>query len=152
MTKFKDMELNNKTRIKLLVAIITLCIISILTCTHFIDTYIENYIKELKPVTYVTVNVINKTDDIVNIEYVNNDTINVYVEKNKNNKDSDKSFDAEVISKRGLNIRKDHTTKSESLGLLQYGEIIKISYTEGQWCKIANDEGWVFKDYIVQLK
>lgn len=149
-------RLNSDKKFKNLVITILICIVNIITCVVLLDKSIDKYIAELKPVTNVTVNINNNTNDIVNVNYnkkknVVNIDIDEKVASSQQSSNND-PFDVQVTSKIGLNIRKDHTTESDIIGLLRYGDIIKVSYCEGHWYKISNSDGWIFGDYVVQLE
>lgn len=153
--KFNN-RLNSDKKFKNLVITILICIVNIITCVVLLDKSIDKYIAELKPVTNVTVNINNNTNDIVNVNYnkkknVVNIDIDEKVASSQQSSNND-PFDVQVTSKIGLNIRKDHTTESDIIGLLRYGDIIKVSYCEGHWYKISNSDGWIFGDYVVQLE
>lgn len=153
--QFKN-KINSDKKFKNLVIAIMICIINIIACIVLLDKSIDRYIAELKPVTNVTVNINNNTNDIVTVNYnQKKNIVNVDIdEKIASSRQSPNNdpFDVQVTSKVGLNIRKDHTTESDIIGLLEYGDIVKISYCEGHWYKISDSDGWIFGDYVVQLE
>jgi hypothetical protein len=122
-------------------------IFSIIAINKEIDTYIE----EMKPEVFVE---INNVDVAVDVKEDGN-KIKVVVEgEEKIDITNDEPEEVEemyikVTSEQGLNIRQEPNIESERIGVLYYGEEVKILEESEQWYRI--EQGYVYKEYTIKI-
>ena len=132
--------------LKLFISIFVLCVFGIVLSTIAIDKQIDSYIEELK----TEIQIVNNTDDGVIITRDGNDIVIMVNPKEEIEEEviEPEVFYGEVTSMSGLNIRQEPSVESEKVGVLEYGETVKIIEDCGDWYK--TEGGYIFKDYVMK--
>ena len=131
--------------LKLFISIFVLCVFGIVLSTIAIDKQIDSYIEELK----TEIQIVNNTDDGVIITRDGNDIVIMVNPKDEPEEvNKPEAFYGEVTSMSGLNIRQEPSVESEKVGVLEYGETVKIIEDCGDWYK--TEGGYIFKDYVMK--
>ena len=132
--------------LKLFISIFVLCMFGIVLSTIAIDKQIDSYIEELK----TEIQIVNNTDDGVIITRDGNDIVIMVNPKEEIEEEviEPEVLYGEVTSMSGLNIRQEPSVESEKVGVLEYGETVKIIEDCGDWYK--TESGYIFKDYVMK--
>lgn len=134
--------------LKVFITLFVLCIVGIVFSTIAIDKQIDSYIDEMQ----TEIQIVNNSENEVIVETIDNKTIVTInpaedteeVTKEEKNEE----FYGLVTSTSGLNIREEPSVNSEKVGVLFYGEQVKILEDCGDWYRTEN--GFVFKDYVIK--
>ncbi len=138
------MKLNLKGKLLLLTAIV--CLIGIIVSPFIIDREINKYIEQISTEVTVNIDVINNTNDEVNIIEDNGNIIVTVDEESTLEEKTDLNINVRVISEVGLNIRENPTIDSEIVGTYSYGESVNVIEDEGDWYK--TNKGYIYKEYV----
>lgn len=144
-------QLPVKAKLKLFMIIFLVCFVGIITTSFMIDKKIESYIADMKSVININIEVINNTNDNVEVKKSDNSNIKVYINSKADSQVTEETSNAiseevTVTSKVGLNIRKKPTVESEKVGAYNYGERVKVIEDHGYWYK--TDLGFICKRYV----
>lgn len=134
--------------LKVFITLFVLCIVGIVFSTIAIDKQIDSYIDEIQ----TEIQIVNNSENEVIVETIDNKTI-VTINPAEDNEEVTKEeineeFYGLVTSTSGLNIRKEPSVNSEKVGVLFYGEQVKILEDCGDWYRTEN--GFIFKDYVIK--
>lgn len=134
--------------LKVFITLFVLCIVGIVFSTIAIDKQIDSYIDEMQ----TEIQIVNNSENEVIVETIDNKTI-VTINPAENTEEVTKEeineeFYGLVTSTSGLNIREEPSVNSEKVGVLFYGEQVKILEDCGDWYRTEN--GFVFKDYVIK--
>lgn len=140
-----------KAKLKLFMVIFLVCFIGIITTSFMIDKKIESYIADMKSVVNINIEVINNTNDIIEVKKSDNSDIKVYINSKADSQVTEETSnvipeEVTVTSKVGLNVRKEPTIESEKVGAYNYGERVKVIEDHGYWYK--TDLGFICKRYV----
>lgn len=134
--------------LKVFITLFVLCIVGIVFSTIAIDKQIDSYIDEMQ----TEIQIVNNSENEVIVETIDNKTIisiNPAEDTEEATKEEiNKEFYGLVTSTSGLNIREEPSVNSEKVGVLFYGEQVKILEDCGDWYRTEN--GFIFKDYVIK--
>lgn len=134
--------------LKVFITLFVLCIVGIVFSTIAIDKQIDSYIDEIQ----TEIQIVNNSENEVIVETIDNKTIisiNPAEDIEEVTKEEiNKEFYGLVTSTSGLNIREEPSVNSEKVGVLFYGEQVKILEDCGDWYRTEN--GFIFKDYVIK--
>lgn len=144
-------QLPIKAKIKMFSIIMLVCFIGLIASSFMIDKKINSYIADLKSVNNINVNVINNTDNNIDIEQYGND-IQVYINPEIEDMDVagvevtkiDKKY-VTITSEIGLNVRSKPSISSEKVGAINYGGIVLVTEEHNGWYK--TDLGFIYKKF-----
>lgn len=140
-----------KLSLRPLLILFVLCLTGMIFSIIAINKEIDSYIKEMKPEVFVE---INNVDVAVDVKEDGN-KIKVVVEGEEEiaitNDDPEEVEEMyiKVTSEQGLNIRQEPNIESERIGVLYYGEEVKILEESEQWYRI--EQGYVYKEYTIKI-
>lgn len=140
-----------KLSLRPLLILFVLCLTGMIFSIIAINKEIDTYIEEMKPEVFVE---INNVDVAVDVKEVGN-KIKVVVEgeeeiaiTNDEHEEVEEMY-IKVTSEQGLNIRQEPNIESERIGVLYYGEEVKILEESEQWYRI--EQGYVYKEYTIKI-
>lgn len=140
-----------KLSLRPLLILFVLCLTGMIFSIIAINKEIDSYIEEMKPEVFVE---INNVDVAVDVKEDGN-KIKVVVEGEEEiDITNDEPEEVEemyikVTSEQGLNIRQEPNIESERIGVLYYGEEVKILEESEQWYRI--EQGYVYKEYTIKI-
>lgn len=140
-----------KLSLRPLLILFVLCLTGMIFSIIAINKEIDTYIEEMKPEVFVE---INNVDVAVDVKEDGN-KIKVVVEGEEEiSITNDEPEEVEemyikVTSEQGLNIRQEPNIESERIGVLYYGEEVKILEESEQWYRI--EQGYVYKEYTIKI-
>lgn len=140
-----------KLSLRPLLILFVLCLTGMIFSIIAINKEIDSYIEEMKPEVFVE---INNVDVEVDVKEDGN-KIKVVVEGEEEiDITNDEPEEVEemyikVTSEQGLNIRQEPNIESERIGVLYYGEEVKILEESEQWYRI--EQGYVYKEYTIKI-
>lgn len=134
--------------LKVFITLFVLCIVGIVFSTIAIDKQIDSYIDEIQ----TEIQIVNNSENEVIVETIDNKTI-ISINPAENieevtKEEINEEFYGLVTSTSGLNIREEPSVNSEKVGVLFYGEQVKILEDCGDWYRTKN--GFIFKDYVIK--
>lgn len=138
-------------KIKMFLALFLICFVGIIASTVMIDKQIDSYIAEMKTNIDINIEIIDNTNSNVTIEQKDND-VKVYINPNNSDEIETDKVNEEyvvIVAKSGLNIRQEPSIESEKVGIINYGEKVKILEDHGEWYKTEN--GFIYKDYTIKI-
>lgn len=140
-----------KAKLQMFLLIFLVCFVGIIATSFMIDNEIESYIADMRSVININIEVINNTDDIVEVKKSDNGNVKVYIHSKTDKLITEKTSEetskqVKVISEVGLNIRKEPTIKSDKVGAYNYGETVQVIGDHGYWYK--TDLGFICKRYV----
>ena len=127
-----------KLSLRPLLILFVLCLTGMIFSIIAINKEIDSYIEEMKPEVFVE---INNVDVAVDVKEDGN-KIKVIVEGEEEiaitNDEPDEVEETyiKVTSEQGLNIRQEPNIESERIGVLYYGDEVKILEESEQWYRI----------------
>lgn len=140
-----------KLSLRPLLILFVLCLTGMIFSIIAINKEIDSYIEEMKPEVFVE---INNVDVAVDVKEDGN-KIKVVVEgeeeiaiTNDEPEEVEEMY-IKVTSEQGLNIRQEPNIESERIGVLYYGEEVKILEESEQWYRI--EQGYVYKEYVIKI-
>lgn len=140
-----------KLSLRPLLILFVLCLTGMIFSIIAINKEIDTYIEEMKPEVFVE---INNVDVAVDVKEDGN-KIKVVVEgeeeiaiTNDEHEEVEEMY-IKVTSEQGLNIRQEPNIESERIGVLYYGEEVKILEESEQWYRI--EQGYVYKEYTIKI-
>lgn len=140
-----------KLSLRPLLILFVLCLTGMIFSIISINKEIDSYIEEMKPEVFVE---INNVDVAVDVKEDGN-KIKVVVEgeeeiaiTNDEHEEVEEMY-IKVTSEQGLNIRQEPNIESERIGVLYYGEEVKILEESEQWYRI--EQGYVYKEYTIKI-
>ena len=140
-----------KLSLRPLLILFVLCLTGMIFSIIAINKEIDSYIEEMKPEVFVE---INNVDVAVDVKEDGN-KIKVVVEgeeeidiMNDEPEEVEEMY-IKVTSEQGLNIRQEPNIESERIGVLYYGEEVKILEESEQWYRI--EQGYVYKEYTIKI-
>ena len=136
--------MNNSLRLKTLLSLIILCITGIIFSIYAIDKQMDSYISEIK----TEVVIVNNTENQIDMKQENDKTIVTINPKEESDSVGDEFYGV-VTSDIGLNIRQEASVDSVKVGVLYYGEKVKILEDCGDWYR--TEDGYIFKDYVIRI-
>lgn len=140
-----------KLSLRPLLILFVLCLTGMIFSIIAINKEIDSYIEEMKPEVFVE---INNVDVAVDVKEDGN-KIKVIVEGEEEiaitNDEPDEVEETyiKVTSEQGLNIRQEPNIESERIGVLYYGDEVKILEESEQWYRI--EQGYVYKEYAIKI-
>lgn len=140
-----------KLSLRPLLILFVLCLTGMIFSIIAINKEIDSYIEEMKPEVFVE---INNVDVAVDVKEDGN-KIKVIVEGEEEiaitNDEPDEVEETyiKVTSEQGLNIRQKPNIESERIGVLYYGDEVKILEESEQWYRI--EQGYVYKEYTIKI-
>jgi len=140
-----------KLSLRPLLILFVLCLTGMIFSIIAINKEIDSYIEEMKPEVFVE---INNVDVAVDVKEDGN-KIKVVVEGKEeiaitnDEPDEVEEMYIKVTSEQGLNIRQEPNIESERIGVLYYGEEVKILEESEQWYRI--EQGYVYKEYAIKI-
>lgn len=140
-----------KLSLRPLLILFVLCLTGMIFSIIAINKEIDSYIEEMKPEVFVE---INNVDVAVDVKEDGN-KIKVVVEGEEeiaitnDEPDEVEEMYIKVTSEQGLNIRQEPNIESERIGVLYYGEEVKILEESEQWYRI--EQGYVYKEYAIKI-
>lgn len=140
-----------KLSLRPLLILFVLCLTGMIFSIISINKEIDSYIEEMKPEVFVE---INNVDVAVDVKEDGN-KIKVVVEGEEeiaitnDEPEEVKEMYIKVTSEQGLNIRQEPNIESERIGVLYYGEEVKILEESEQWYRI--EQGYVYKEYTIKI-
>lgn len=143
------MKLSFKSKLKMFSIIFIVCFIGIIISTVLIDRQIDKYISEIKTNVDINVEVINNTDVKVTV-IQNKRDIKIQLDDLHTTKSREEvSTYVKVVSESGLNIRQEPDIESEKVGVINYGDSVKVIEDCGDWYK--TDSGFIYKEYTIKI-
>lgn len=140
-----------KLSLRPLLILFVLCLTGMIFSIIAINKEIDSYIEEMKPEVFVE---INNVDVAVDVKEDGN-KIKVVVEgeeeiviTNDEPEEVEEMY-IKVTSEQGLNIRQEPNIESERIGVLYYGDEVKILEESEQWYRI--EQGYVYKEYTIKI-
>ena len=139
-------KLTVKKRLQILLLIFVVCMSGIIYSTIMIDNVIDGYIDRIS--TNINLEINNNCNEVeVNVDRKDeNIFINIDPKEEKDIEETFESREGVVISKIGINIRKEPSISSEKIGSISYGEKVIIIDEISDCYKI--DSGFIHKEYV----
>ena len=139
-------KLTVKKRLQILLLIFVVCMSGIIYSTIMIDNVIDGYIDRIS--TNINLEINNNCNEVeVNVDRKDeNIFINIDPKEEKDIEETFESREGVVISKIGINIRKEPSISSEKIGSISYGEKVIIIDEISDWYNI--DSGFIHKEYV----